>query len=99
MRQTGGSLVARMWRIFWYPYARWLIPRHRHPLSHLPVLGTALRLAYLCLVPALAWAAFTLFLPLPPLPSLTLTLNLQWAIAGLVMVDALHALMDWTWRS
>lgn len=36
------------WEIFWYPLAR-AIP-HGSPLSHLPPLCTAIRLAYACLV-------------------------------------------------
>jgi uncharacterized metal-binding protein len=95
MRRTSGTLVGKLWQLFWYPYARWLIPHHRHPLSHWPLLGTAIRLAYLLVVPSLIWWVVGQFVALPPLPRLTLTLHLQWALAGLAFADTLHTLMDW----
>ena len=56
VRHSFGPLVGFFWQWFWQPYAR-LIPRHRHPLSHSPVIGTALRLLYLFLVfGGLYWA-------------------------------------------
>lgn len=57
-----GPVLAFLWQWFWQPYAR-LIPRHRHPLSHFPLLGTAGRLLYLFLVAgALYWMAQSLWL-------------------------------------
>ena len=97
VHKTGGPLIGQIWRLFWYPYARWLIPRHRHPLSHLPILGTLIRLAYLFLVPAFLWWVLGHFISLPNLPRLSITLELQWAAAGLMIVDTIHTLMDWTW--
>ncbi|MEO0869003.1 MAG: DUF2227 family putative metal-binding protein [Cyanobacteria bacterium J06642_11] len=52
------SQAKRRWRSLglgwlWYPY-RQIVPRHRHPLSHLPILGTAGRLVYLGW-PLLVW--------------------------------------------
>ncbi len=62
VRQSFGSFIGFAWQWFWQPYAR-LIPRHRHPLSHLPILGTFLRLVYLFLVLGAAyWAARTLLI-------------------------------------
>ncbi len=56
VRHSFGPLVGFFWQWFWQPYAR-LIPRHRHPLSHFPLIGTALRLLYLFLVfGGLYWA-------------------------------------------
>jgi uncharacterized metal-binding protein len=92
MRRTGRCLGA-IWDLFWLPYA-WLIPRHRHPLSHWPILGTALRLVYLLAVPALLWWGMGQLLPLPTLPWLVLTPLTWWAIGGLALVDALHWGMD-----
>jgi uncharacterized metal-binding protein len=95
MRRTGGTLLGKLWQLFWYPYACWLIPHHRHPLSHLPILGTLIRLVYLLGVPALAWWVVGHFVPLPSLPRLAITLELQWAVMGLIFADTLHTLMDW----
>ena len=53
MRHSGGCLGGVLWSLLWLPYA-YLIPRHRRPLSHWPVIGTALRLLYLLAVPAVA---------------------------------------------
>ena len=103
VRDTGGKLVgtplSKAWRLFWWPYAR-LIPRHRHPLSHLPILGTTLRLGYLILFPMLVWWLLSFFITLPHLPDLTITPLIFWGILGLVAADTLHALMDrfWPWQ-
>ncbi|MCW4004952.1 MAG: metal-binding protein [Candidatus Bathyarchaeota archaeon] len=39
-------IIGAAWRFIWWPYAR-LIPHHRHWLSHLPFVGTLVRLIYL----------------------------------------------------
>lgn len=52
VRHSGGWLgriLAGLWYALWWPYAH-LIPYHRHPLSHLPLVGTALRALYLGLI-------------------------------------------------
>lgn len=41
------AMFGHAWMGFWMPYAK-CIP-HRHPASHLPILGTVLRLLYFCL--------------------------------------------------
>lgn len=51
-RKTFGCFFGFVWAFYWQPYSR-LIP-HRSWLSHLPVISTAIRLAYLAL-PYLAW--------------------------------------------
>ncbi len=96
MRQSGGTLLGIVWGTLWWPYAR-LIP-HRSPLSHWPILGTALRLAYLLAVPALLWWGVNQIYPLPRLSRPHLTPLWWWALGGLVLVDALHAVMDWISR-
>ena len=93
MRRSGGCLVGLLWNLLWLPYA-YLTPRHRHPLSHWPILGTALRLVHLLAVPAVAWWVLGHIIALPVLPRLALTPLIGWGIAGLVLVDTLHYLMD-----
>jgi uncharacterized metal-binding protein len=92
MRRAGGCIGA-IWNMLWIPYA-YLIPRHRHPLSHWPVIGTAIRLAYLLAVPALAWWVIGHIIALPPLPHLALTPLTWWAVGSLALMDSLHWLMD-----
>ena len=75
-----------LWVMLWYPYAR--LCKHRAPISHWPLLGTAGRLAYLGLFVGLA-VAFGWRPPNVP------TLPLAWAITGLAISDAAHWLMDW----
>lgn len=93
-----GRFFAGLWYAFWWPYAR-LIPSHRHPLSHFPLLGTLLRLLYLGLVLSGFYLLARLVInTLPPLAALAPALlqpAAAWAAAGLALVDALHALMDW----
>lgn len=86
MRWSGGCIVGAIWNLLWLPYA-YIIPRHRHPLSHWPILGTAIRLAYLLAIPALLWWIFHLAFTLPVSPSLTIA---GWGIGGLALVDAVH---------
>jgi uncharacterized metal-binding protein len=75
-----------LWMMVWYPYAR--LCKHRSPLSHWPLIGTAGRLLYIGLVVAtavaLGWEA-----PRLPLESVL------WAIGGLVLSDTMHWLLDW----
>ena len=35
-----------IFRVFWRGYRKWVAPRHRHPFSHFPVLGTTARVLY-----------------------------------------------------
>ena len=100
LRATGGKLfgspLSKAWRWFWWPYAR-LIPRHRHPFSHLPILGTVLRLGYLLALPTLVWWVLGFFVRLPDLPRLPHTPLISWGVLGLLLSDTLHTLMDWFW--
>ena len=72
------------WRLFWLPYA--LIVKHRSPFSHWPVLGTAIRVAYLGIpaVIVLRWLEFDLTIPQAIVPLLH----------GLLLGDLLHYLLD-----
>ncbi len=90
------KLLGIPWTLLWWPYAR-LIP-HRHPLSHLPVLGTALRLLYLWGVAGTALALLNGTLGWggtaePLLRLLEAPAFWMWAL-GLALSDALHWLMD-----
>jgi uncharacterized metal-binding protein len=53
VRNVLGRRAERAWALFWRPYG--LMLPHRSRLSHLPVLGTAIRLIYLAILPALIW--------------------------------------------
>lgn len=93
VRRSFGKRLERLWRLFWRPYAL-LIP-HRSRLSHLPLLGTALRLAYLATLPALALffasasPAAGGIVSSPTFPAWT-----AWSVGGLTLADTLHFLMD-----
>lgn len=92
-RKMGGWGFGLLWAILWTPYS-YAIP-HRSPLSHLPVLGTVFRLAYLAgfgyIVAGLLHMAGLMTIVLPPW--------WPWAFAGLVLSDTLHFLMDITLRN
>ena len=94
MRRTGGRLgrlLSNLWYALWWPYSR-LIPRHRHPLSHMPILGTVVRLIYLAVILfAIHWLiGLVISLPDLPMPG---PLS-WWGAAGLAVVDTLHYIMD-----
>lgn len=84
-----GRVLAAVWRLYWMPY-RWAVgmgtrrrpgagDSHRSWLSHLPIVGTALRLAWL-LWPF--WAIWGVFIPPPEF------------LAALVLCDFLHVVLD-----
>lgn len=89
IRRKLGCLPALLWRAFWTPYAK-LVP-HRSPVSHFPVLGTLVRVGYMT-TPLLltAWALNANLASLPP----AVWLALRGWLTGLILVDALHAVMD-----
>jgi len=93
VRSTLGRLLAWLWYVLWWPYSHF-IPRHRHPLSHFPVLGTLVRVLYLGLLMGLAWFILGFFMALPPFSFPPVGSGLWWALAGLCLEDCLHALMD-----
>ena len=83
------KVLSLIWEAYWIPY-RWLVgtftrrtpgvgDSHRSWLSHLPVIGTALRLAWLLWLPWLVWGWF-----IPPLPLLY----------ALVACDVAHSILD-----
>ncbi len=94
VRNTGGCLTGMLWSWFWWPYSHLLIPSHRHPLSHLPLLGTAVRLGYAAALPAVIWWTLSQFMQLPALTLPSLAPVWLWAIGGLAVSDTLHTIMD-----
>jgi uncharacterized metal-binding protein len=96
VRRTGGQWAGVAWNLLWLPYA-YLIPHHRHPLSHWPLLGTVVRLVYLLALPVLFWWGLSRVsgLPGPAMPPAASAW--WWGLGGLALVDTLHALMDRFW--
>jgi uncharacterized metal-binding protein len=97
VRVTGGragGFLAGVWYLVWWPYAH-LVPFHRHPISHLPLVGTVGRVLYLGALLGLLYGLLGLLLSLPPLPVQVLTsTNFWWGFGGLALVDSLHTLLD-----
>lgn len=87
VRQSAGRPAGWLWKTYWRPYGKLI--RHRSKLSHLPLVGTALRLAYLAVLPALVIWYASGAPPRPAFPDWAL-----WAVGGLALADALHYLMD-----
>ena len=77
-----GSLLGTLWGLYWWPYGRLIA--HRSWISHMPIVGTTLRLVYLAPV----WFPIWLMLGSP---------KPEWLIlcfSGLCVSDALHWLLD-----
>lgn len=91
------GLVGWLWHILWWPYAK-VIP-HRHPLSHWPLLGTALRLVYLAgLVLLVLFGLETVFgWGVPLLATLMAVPRPLWlaGLGGLALSDAGHWVTDY----
>jgi uncharacterized metal-binding protein len=87
VRRSAGRLAAWLWAMLWLPYAK--IMPHRSHLSHLPLVGTSIRMVYL----AIFWA---LLFWLTGIGDARLDFPLWgwWAFGGLVLADTLHYLMD-----
>lgn len=78
-----GKLLAFTWRVLWWPYAK-IVP-HRSPLSHLPILGTLIRVSYLGL---LIWPVW------PFIPWAALLPWLAPVLLGLALSDLVHWILD-----
>lgn len=85
MRETGGDVLARLWQLYWTPYAR-LIP-HRSLLSHGPIIGTLGRMLYLAPLYALPLVGYSHFFGFPAAPMFATFVGLAW-------VDLMHFVMD-----
>lgn len=85
--RTAGKALGDLWRIYWLPYA--VLIRHRHWLSHAPLIGTLGRLGYL-LAPVVVWA-----LARECTADLWLVLWALWPLGiGLAVSDVAHWVMD-----
>lgn len=97
--RRASPILERAWALYWQPY-RWLIglitagngvmDSHRSPWSHMPAVGTAIRLA---------WALLPAWIILYPLCGLWLPPPL--IVCGILAQDFLHVIMDgiiWTRR-
>jgi len=89
-RRTFGSVVGVVWEVIWKPYS-WIIP-HRSPLSHMPVLGTAIRLFYLSCVVYLVLSLVGI--AVPTVVPAALPWWLPFVFIGLVLSDTLHWFLD-----
>lgn len=74
-------VLGLFWQKYWYAYAL-LIP-HRHWLSHLPGVGTVLRMAY-----ALWWLPLVVDVP---------WMILGWVAVGWTVQDVVHLAADGWW--
>lgn len=94
VRGRFGALAASLWGLIWFPYGSLI--RHRSWLSHMPLVGTAIRAAYVtCFGLLLAWV-----LGLSGSSGLspdTLFPVIPWAFCGLVASDTLHWASDVLW--
>lgn len=92
------SRPSKRWGCFaflWTPY-RWLCPNHRLSLSHAPLLGSALRLAYAtglgAIVGGLIATAMGHRFSLPAIGDIYF--NLGWSYLGLELSALLHLFLD-----
>lgn len=83
--------IGYVWLAFWGPYAS--IIRHRSPLSHAPLFGTAFRLLYLWGGAALLAYLFSDW-RLPPLEWFAQQPEFWAAAVGLILSDLLHWIFD-----
>ena len=98
-RSMSESLLVRrsfglgyLWLLLWFPYAKLI--RHRSPLSHFPILGTAGRVFYMTLWLAIpAYFGYRLREPSPEMWTL-----LGWGMLGLALSDFGHFIFDLKWR-
>ena len=87
VRRLAGPVLSAVWFAFWRPYS--LVMPHRSPLSHFPVLGTAVRLLYLSILPALVF-----WFSGGGVGALRFPEWGWWVVGGLALSDLLHFLMD-----
>lgn len=76
-----------LWRGFWWPYSM-LVP-HRSPISHWPILGTAIRIVYLGLPIAIIKLVFFHAMPLHLIQG-----EVTDILIGLLWSDTMHFILD-----
>jgi uncharacterized metal-binding protein len=86
-----GPVFAAVWRVVWLPYG--LAISHRSWVSHMPIVGTLIRAAYLaCIGSLILWAGnrcgILLFSTAGMLPLI------PWILIGLAVSDTLHWAAD-----
>ncbi len=92
--QDFGPLLGKLWTLYWTPLAA-IIP-HRHVLSHLPILSTAVAFLYL-FVPWLYLAHWLLAPDLPASAWISAWLSsdaARWIFRGWAAQDTLHWWLD-----
>lgn len=94
-RRLGGCFFGLAWSLIWKPYSL-LIP-HRSPLSHFPLIGTALRLGYLAALVWLVLAGLALVGVVARVPELPYWWH--WAFLGLALSDLFHYILDRSFRN
>ena len=82
MRQALG-IIGKVWQWYWLPYA-WLVP-HRSWISHKPIIGTAIRVSYLLILPLVF---------VPTLAQLVANKYFFVGLIGLAAADIIHWFMD-----
>lgn len=80
-----------LWRLFWTPYA--LLVPHRHSISHMPILGTLVRIGYiftvLNIVSLIWWMIFNI------IDTVSFIWIWNWSFFfGLAHVDTIHWMAD-----
>ena len=86
IRKKFGRVAYWIWKMYWFPFC-WVTP-HRHFISHFPVISTFIRFLYV-MAPFLVFVV--IFRPIWSINTAILPV-----FGGLVVVDALHWLMDLT---
>lgn len=86
VRVLCGDFVSRLYQLYWMPYS--LLVPHRSFISHSPIIGTAIRFAYLFAVPTIIIFAINKEYAVSLLP-LSVT-----AFLGLCASDAVHIFLD-----
>lgn len=90
------GLVGVIWAALWWPYSQ--LVKHRSILSHGPIIGTLLRLAYLVGTTLLVWTLLAgLFnWPQPNVHTMIWWIEYpgRWCVIGLALSDAAHWAMD-----
>lgn len=89
-----GPLLAFIWRMIWLPYG--LAIRHRSWVSHMPLVGTAIRVVYLAGMGGLVWYILS-FSYAPPFHPEDLVPSLPFALSGLAVSDTFHWASDILW--
>lgn len=80
------GIFGLLWIMYWMPYA--FLTKHRG-ISHVPILGTAIRFLYLLIIPMALVLYYTI-----PLSDQVLWMA-GWCFVGLVMSDLVHIFLDY----